>query len=123
MRDYSEIDYDRGIYYADQTGWTCDDFLFLNLYLNRMLGYKGTPRWPQGERPPRMDEIEQLDLTRMTDQTKVLLYILINKKCPHLFKLENLRGLEGTQPLEERLLLRDPPTNIHPHYDEYNVGW
>jgi len=106
--------YGHAPYYQDQTGWTHDNFYQLNRYLNRLLTFAGK----------RMDEIKAIDLSRLSEETRVLLYVLVlfqNKQS--LLELENLTELNGTQPLKTKLNLMENPRGFHEIYEQFNVGW
>lgn len=101
-------------YYADQTDWKHDDFYQLNRYLSRLFTFAAR----------RMEEIQAMDLSQMTDETKVLICIIIrfqNKKS--LFELDNLAELRNIEPLKEKLNLVENPMDLHDMYKKYNVGW
>ena len=101
-------------YYEDQTDWESSDFYYLNRYLGRLFLHANR----------RMDEIKSLDLSMMTMETKVLLYIILLFQKKHSFlELENLSELKNTQPLKTKLNLVDNPKDIHELYSKYNVGW
>ena len=101
-------------YYEDQSNWGPDDFYYLNRYLARLFLHADR----------RTDEIKSLDLSRMTRETKVLIYIiLLFQKKDSFFEFENLSDLKDTQPLETRLDLVNKPKGVHELYTQFNVGW
>lgn len=101
------------LYYESQAGWNSEDFYALNRFLNRLLLYSSQ----------NIQEIKSIDLSRLSEITKVLLCIIIKfQKKEDLFELDSLKGLKDIKPLEKRLNLVDNPSNCHKIYDEYNVG-
>lgn len=55
-------------YYAPQNDWSSNDYYSLHRYLHRLVTHADRKK----------DEIEQLDVQRMSDKTKVLLYCINN---------------------------------------------
>ena len=107
-------DYSHAPYYNDQSEWDHNDFYQLNRYLSRLITFAAR----------RMDEIKSIDLSKMSIETKTLLYVIIkfqNKNS--LLNLDNLSELKMVQPLKKRLSLVDNPLGIHELYDRYNIGW
>jgi len=110
MRDFS-----RRAYYADQTGWEKEDFLQLYGYIAKLFLYS--------DRQENMDEIEQLDIERMSQVARVFIYVvLLHQEKQYFLKMDNLAGLKGTQPLPELLYLVDKPRNVHEVLIKYNIG-
>jgi hypothetical protein len=71
----------------------------------------------------RIEEIKALDLSRMTEESKVLLYCIIqNEKKQFLLDLPNLSALRVQKPLEKPLYIttRRRKYNI-PIYRQYGV--
>ena len=116
IRQYSLVGQEP-VYYQDQTDWDHTDFYYLNRYLNRLLSHALT-------KEDKMAELKAMDLTRMTEETKVILYVLILfKKMEFVFEWENFAALKGTNPLKKRLDLVENPTGVHALYTKYNIGW
>ena len=105
------------VYYEDQTDWDHTGFYYLNRCLNRLLSHAQT-------KEGKMAELKAMDLSRMTEETKVILYVLILfKKMEFVFEWENFAALKDTKPLKKRLNLVENPTGVHALYTEYNIGW
>ena len=100
--------------YVVTASWGPDDFYYLNRYLARLFLHADR----------RTDEIRSLDLSRMTRETKVLIYIiLLFQKKGSFLEFENLSDLKDTQPLETKLNLVNEPKGVHELYAKFNVGW
>lgn len=70
----------------------------------------------------KKDEISQLDVQRMSDKTKVLLYCIISYyHLDKLFELSNLQKLTECQPLSEPLVLSDHGLRKENIYYKMNV--
>ena len=83
-------------YYAPQNNLDSNDYYSLHRYLHRLVTHADRKK----------DEIAQLDVQRMSDKTKVLLYCVISYyHLDRLFELSNLRELTECQPLSEPLVL------------------
>ena len=54
-------------YYMNQTGWTSDEYYGLHRYLHRLILHYDRKK----------DEIQSMDIGRMSDETKVLLFCII----------------------------------------------
>ncbi len=99
-------------YYMDQTGWTCDNFYNLHRYLHRLLLHS----------EQKKDEIEKLDIDRMSEKTKVLMYCVISYyHLENLFELPNLNGLTECKPLSEPLTLSERGLKEENVYYRMNV--
>ena len=110
------------VYYEDQTNWNHDDYYYLNRYLNRLLYQVGNKRDKMQEE--KTAELKTMDLSRMTTETKVILYVLILfKKMEYVFDWENFAALKDTKPLKKRLNLVENPRGVHALYTAYNIGW
>lgn len=103
----------RRIYYQDQTDWTKNEYYYLHRYLHRRLfHYK-----------KYAEEISSLDLSKMSKETKVLMYCII-KYYNYDFLIEqheNLSELADTKPLEDKLILDDNPLPEDNIYKKMNV--
>ena len=102
------------IYYENQKDWEQDDFYILHRFINKMfLNVKNT----------RIQEIKELDITRMSIITKTIIFcIIMFQHKTNLFELTNLKLLKNTKPLEERLDLVKNPINYYAIYNKYNIG-
>lgn len=90
-------------YYFDQTDWRPEDYYTLHLFLTKMVeNYDTTVGSYDGKK--RIEEIKALNLSRMTEESKVLLYCIIqNEKRQFLLDLPNLSALRMQKPLEKPL--------------------
>lgn len=101
------------IYYELQDGWTKDDYYYLHRYLHRMLFYY----------KKFSKEISLLDLSKMSEETKVLMYCII-KYYNYDFLMEqydNLSELADTKPLKYKLVLDDSTISEDDIYRQMNV--
>lgn len=109
-------------YYFDQADWKPEDYYTLHLFFMKMIeNYDTTVGSYDGNK--RIEEIKALDLSRMTEESKVLLYCIIqsdNKQF--LFDLPNLSALRMQKPLKKplRITTRRRTNNI-PIYQQYGV--
>ena len=70
-------------YYFDQTNWKSEDYYTLHLFLTKMIeNYDTTVGSYDGNK--RIEEIKALDLSRMTEESKVLLYCIIQNEKKQL---------------------------------------
>ncbi len=82
--------------YAPQNDWSNDDYYSLHRYLHRLVLHADRKK----------DEIEQLDIQKMSEKTRVLLYCIISYyHLEELFELSNLQKLVECKPLPEPLVL------------------
>lgn len=109
-------------YYFDQTDWTTEDYYTLHLFLVKMVeNYDTTIGSYDGKK--RIEELKALDLSRMTEESKVLLYCVINSENKQfLLDLPNLSALKEQKPLSKplRITTRRRTNNI-PIYRQYGV--
>lgn len=101
------------IYYEIQDDWTKDEYFYLHRYLHRMLFYY----------KKYSKEIGSLELSKMTTETKVLMYCII-KYYHYDFLFEqytNLSKLAEVEPLEYELILDDKTTTENDVYKHMNV--
>ncbi len=99
-------------YYAPQNDWSSNDYYSLHRYLHRLVTHADRKR----------DEIEQLDVQRMSDRTRVLLYCIISYyHLEKLFELSNLHKLKECKPLSEPLVLSDHGLKEENVYYKMNV--
>ena len=99
-------------YYAPQNSWSGNDYYSLHRYLHRLITHADRKK----------DEIAQLNVQRMSDKTKVLLYCIISYyHLETLFELSNLHKLTECQPLSEPLVLSDHGLREENVYYKMNV--
>ncbi|MCR5479978.1 MAG: hypothetical protein K6F27_09020 [Ruminococcus sp.] len=83
-------------YYLPQNNWDSDDYYSLHRYLHRLVLHADK----------KANEISDMDLSKMSQETKVLLYCIIQHyRLENLFDLENLRELKQCKPLPQTLVL------------------
>ena len=101
------------IYYENQEDWTKEQFCFLHRYLHRLLYYYNKHE----------DEISKMNLNRMSEATRVLIYCIIRYyHYDFLFsEYKNLSGLKDTKPLSTKLILDDSTLQEDDIYKEMNV--
>lgn len=99
-------------YYMNQTGWTSDEYYGLHRYLHRLILHYDRKK----------DEIQSMDIGRMSDETKVLLFCIIKYyHLEDLFKLDNLSPLEKCVPLTKPLVIGNHGINEENIYEKMNV--
>ena len=70
----------------------------------------------------KKDEIQSMDIGRMSDETKVLLFCIIEYyHLEDLFKLDNLSPLEKCVPLTKPLVIGNHGINEENIYEKMNV--
>ena len=101
------------IYYEDQKNWTKGEYCFLHRYLHRLFFYYSKHE----------EEISEMDLARMSSETRVLIYcIIMYYHYDFLFtKYHNLESLRDTEPLTEKLVLDDTILPEDDIYKQMNV--
>lgn len=103
------------IYYEVQDNWKEGEYYYLHRYLHRMLFYYNK----------FSEEIASLDLSKMTHETKVLMYCII-KYYHYDFLMEqysNLSDLIDTKPLEHELVLEHETALENDIYQQMNVRY
>lgn len=141
--------YDDRIYYEDQTDWSEDHFYALWRYLNRLIQYIGpsTSLTAALEQPEslserdrarvervaaiqakrggkRDDELDALDLSRMSEETRYLLkHMLIQMKRYDLAleRFPNLRGLADVGELGHPLYLDQRPKYTYDYFTQVGI--
>ncbi len=99
-------------YYMDQSDWGSNEFYALHRYMHRMITKKDK----------KLDEIKQMNLSRMSDISKVLLYCIIEYYgLEGLLEFENLSSLKNCKPLKEPLILDACNANQNTVYGNMNV--
>lgn len=101
------------IYYEAQDNWTKDEYYYLHRCLHRILFYY----------KKFSEEIRLFDLSKMTTETKVLMYCII-KYYHYDFLMEqydNLSELADTKPLKYKLVLDDSTISENDIYRQMNV--
>ena len=103
------------IYYEPQDGWGPKEYYYLYRCLHRRLFYHEKYR----------DEIALMDLTRMTEETKVLMYCIIRyNHADFMFDdFENLHDLIHVKPLPYQLILDARPLPEQNIYKEMNIAY
>lgn len=99
-------------YYAPQNDWSSNDYYCLHRYLHRLVLHADRKK----------DEIAQLDIQKMSDKTRVLLYCIISYyHLEQLFELSNLHNLTECKPLSEPLVLSSHGLKEENVYFKMNV--
>mgnify|MGYP003298044815 CR=1 FL=1 len=81
------IAFEAAPYYEDQSEWTADEFYYLHRYIHKMFFYHNK----------RMAEIESIDINKLTERTKVLMYCVIRYyRLDFLFEKNNLLEVHCT---------------------------
>ena len=103
------------IYYEDQTGWSNKEYLYLHRYLHRIFFYYKKYH----------EIISSMDINRMSEKTKVLIYCIIKYYGNDFMFREyrNLESIENTKPLMERLVLEDRVKHPDDIYRVMNVAY
>ncbi len=101
------------IYYEDQTGWSNKDYLYLHRCLHRLFFYYKKYH----------EVISSMDISRMSEETKVLIYCIIKYyRNDFMFReYRNLEDIEKSEPLKERLVLEDRVKQPDDIYKMMNV--
>ena len=99
-------------YYLNQNGWTSDDYYGLHRYLHRLfLRYD-----------KKKEEIQSMDISQMTDETKVLIYCILKYYSMNdLMQLDNLKSLANCTPLKKPLVLGNHSIKSVTVYNDMNV--
>jgi len=99
-------------YYLNQNGWTSDDYYGLHRYLHRLfLRYN-----------KKKEEIQSMDISQMTDETKVLIYCILKYYSMNdLMQLDNFKSLEECTPLKNLLFLEIIELRSVTVYNDMNV--
>ena len=102
-------------YYEPQEGFGPKEYYYLHRYLHRRFFYHEKYR----------DEIARMDLSRMTDVTKVLIYCVIKYYHKEFMfdEFPNLHDLVDTKPLPELLVMDCNPLPEQNIYKEMNVAY
>lgn len=102
------------IYYESQDDWNKEEYYYLHRVLHRLFFYY----------KKNSEEIELLELNRMSEKTKVLIFCIIKYYgFDFLFdKYKNLMPLKNTKPLKEVFVLDDNPLPENNIYKEMNVA-
>ena len=101
------------IYYESQNGWGEDEYYYLHRVLHRMFYYYDR----------YSEEIRNIDTSRMSEETKVLIYCIV-KYYHNEFLFEqfsNLKEISYALPLNEMLVLTEHPLPEHTVYNDMNV--
>ena len=109
------------IYYENQKEWNSDKWLLLYRFLCRMIKYKDTTKGSYDGKK-RIEEIKSINLCKMSEETKVLLYcIIIDYNCLELLNLNNLKNLKKVNPLNNPLIINYSCINQHFIYKKFNI--
>jgi len=116
MRDLTNMFYYQNAKQQEQ--WNQDYWYYLNRYFNKMFLY--IHRWPE-----MMEEVVALDISRMSETTKVFLYVSIATKPigEEVLNMEHLSDLRNVKPLEKRIDLTSMPVRHSRIHEKYNIGW
>ena len=99
-------------YYLNQNGWTSDDYYGLHRYLHRLFLHYDKKK----------EEIQSMDISRMTDETKVLIYCILKYYSMNdLMQLDNLKSLVDCAPLKTPLVLGNHSIKSVTVYNDMNV--
>ncbi len=101
------------IYYEPQKDWTEENYYYLHRVLHRILFYY----------KKHTDEISHMDLNRMTEETKVLIYCIV-RYYHYEFLFDTIPGGEALvdlKPLEHTLVLDQHPLSEDNVYKVMNV--
>ena len=99
-------------YYLNQTGWSTEDFYGLHRYLHILFMHYDKKK----------DEILSMDVSRMTEETRVLIYcILYYYKMNDIIQLDNLKPIAKCVPLKNPLVLGNHGIKGMTVYDSMNV--
>lgn len=91
--------------YEDQTNWNKDQLYSVYRYIYRMIDRRNTT-YGSLNGSIRMNEIDSLDLSKMSKFTKICLFTAIkNHNADYLFEKENLKELQSIEPLKYPILI------------------
>lgn len=105
----------RQIYYWPQDGWGPDDFYGLWRYLNRLF---------LNQREVKTQEIRDLDLSRMSEDTLYLmkhLLIMQGRYEQYLAEYESLAPLREVPENGREIFLKARPTLVYPYFTEHGI--
>ena len=109
------------IYYQQQIDWTESDFNALHRYLSKMVEHAHDAVGSL-DGSLRINEIKNLRLEEMSDETKVLLYCIVLSQNPNLLtECTNLAPLSVVTPLSKRLVLNPFKKSGSEVYRRYNI--
>lgn len=99
-------------YYLNQAGWTSDDYYGLHRYLHRLFMHYDRKK----------DEIQSMDINRMTEETKVLIYCILSYyKLNEILELDNFISLNKCTPLVNPLVIGNHNIKGVNVYNQMNV--
>ncbi|MBQ9278151.1 MAG: hypothetical protein IJ224_05900 [Lachnospiraceae bacterium] len=100
-------------FYESQVNWDKDDYYYLHRILHRIFYYYDK----------YSDEIKSMDVSRMSEKTKVLINCIIRYyHFEFLFdKYKNISIIKESKPLSEVLILDENPLPENNVYKEMNV--
>lgn len=112
MLPYTPNDEKTEPYYMDQSDWGINEFYALHRYMHKLIS----------KRDKKIEEIKRLDPDKMSENTKVLLYCIIEYYgLESLFELSNLASLKDCKPLKTPLILDLCNANYDTVYGKMNV--
>ena len=109
------------IYYQSQKDWDYADYNALHRYLSKMIEHAHDNIGSHDGRI-RLYEIKEMDISAMSDETRVLLYCSILSQNPALIdECSNLKELKNVPPLAYRLILNPFKKSGASIYRRFNV--
>ena len=101
------------LYYENQNNWDKDDYYYLHRVLHRIFYYN----------KKYSDEIKSMDVSRMSDRTRVLINCIVRYYgFDYLFdEYTNIKDISKAKPLPESLVLDDEPLPEDNVYRQMNV--
>ena len=101
------------VYYESQQNWGENEYYYLHRVLHKMFYYYDK----------YADEISELDVSKMSANTRVLIYCIIKYyKNDFLFeRFSNIKPIADSEPLKNKLVLDRNPLPEHSIYSDMNV--
>ena len=100
------------LYYMDESSWGENEYYALHRYMHKIIYNKDR----------KMKEIENINVSRMSEKAKVLLYCIIKYyNMDELLDMENLSPLRECAPLKDPLILDRCAANRNTIYERMNV--
>lgn len=107
----NEINDSDKLYYLSQVDWTKDDYYRLHRFLHRMFYYY----------EKYMDEIKKLELSRMSVETKTMIYCIVKYYNNDFLLTDNLEELKDTKPLDYKLVIDGSTASEDDIYAKMNI--
>ena len=99
-------------YYENQENWSSNEFYCLHRYLHKMIFYY----------EKRLDEIKNIDVNKLTEETKVIIFCITNYyNYNFLFDLNNLNSLKKCKPLKTPLIIDGDTSKEEDIYKKMNI--